>query len=87
MKEKTLTLTETQVDQIRESIDGLMYHYHLSDRYADYCCEFCGKTAQTNNTFFINHESDCSGQAILNMLELPQAQEEEVINHLLHNYD
>lgn len=46
--------------ELYDKIDDLMLHWHPRRDAADYCCEFCGNTAYTNNGG-VKHEADCLG--------------------------
>jgi hypothetical protein len=53
--------------QLMEEIHGLMHHWHPNAQTADYCCEFCGDTADTNQGS-IEHQDGCVGVKFLEEL-------------------
>lgn len=54
-------------DEMIESISNLMSHWHPNHDAADYCCEFCGQTADTNQGS-ITHRKNCDGLKFLSAL-------------------
>lgn len=67
MKNEDVLLSKEKADDIAESIRKLMHHWHPNDQAADYCCEFCGRTAETNNGE-VTHTDDCDGVMIIRLL-------------------
>lgn len=58
-------------DDLCEAIDGLMNNYHYNPQGADFCCEFCARTADTN-VGSITHRQDCEGARLLMALRSPE---------------
>lgn len=64
----SISLTDEQADAMAERIRGLMHHWHQNPMGSDYCCEFCGNTAETNRSPTIEHRPDCDGVRFLKIL-------------------
>jgi hypothetical protein len=63
-----------KVSNLQWRITDLMDHWHPCDNAADYRCEFCGTTAQTNEHSVV-HPDDCEGKLLLNVINAVLAAE------------
>lgn len=61
-------LSDKLAAQLAEQIRNLMHHWHPNSQAADYCCEFCGNTADTNQGE-VTHQKECVGVELLAELE------------------
>lgn len=64
----SIILDESTANDMAESIRGLMFHWHPNPNGADYCCEFCGREAESNAATKISHRDDCDGEKWLFLL-------------------
>lgn len=62
-----VTITVANAEKISEHIRSLMHHWHPNPQDSDYCCEFCGKNAATNQGE-VTHRDDCDGKEMLEVL-------------------
>lgn len=63
-----MIISDRLKDDLIEAITGLMNHYHYNPQAADFCCEFCENTANTNFGS-ITHRDDCEGKRLLQELQ------------------
>lgn len=52
------------IEDTIEAIEELIHHWHPRHDAADYCCEFCHKTSDTNQGR-ITHRDNCEGRRLL----------------------
>ncbi len=67
-----ITLTDEQATDLATKIRDLMHCWNPDSQRADYMCEFCGRTSDTNQGS-VTHLEDCDGPRYLAWLEAPSS--------------
>ena len=67
MNKKAVVLDAELADRLARDISDLMHHWHPDPYAADYRCELCNRTANTNRGT-VTHAESCPGQQYLKAL-------------------